>query len=45
MKTNYKRVVNDFKRGYQRGDRHPGIPAHILDKQQRKATDETAYRA
>lgn len=39
MKGNDKRVMNDFKKGYQRGDKHPGIPAHILAKQQRKATE------
>lgn len=39
MKTSEKRIINDFKRGYQRGDKHPGIPAHILAKQQRKAAE------
>ena len=39
MKTSEKRIMNDFKRGYHRGDKHPGIPAHILAKQQRKAAE------
>ncbi len=39
MKGNDKRVMNDFKRGYRSGDRRPGIPAYIIAKQQRKATE------
>lgn len=40
MKGNDKRVMNDFKRGYQRGDKHPGIPAHVLAKQQQRKAAE-----
>lgn len=40
MKDNIiKRVTNQSKNGYRSGDRRPGIPAHIVVKQQRKASE------